>query len=133
MPSRATERAFTASLRRFFGTGNDVLLPIGDDAAVVRCGGELLALKVDPVVAGVHFAPGTPWPLVGRKAVNRALSDLAAVGAVPRWLLVSVLLPRGLAPRARAALFAGLRSAARAGGAVVVGGHPGSTRGPLVL
>ena len=127
------ERAFTRSLVDFFPTRADVLVPIGDDAAVVRCRHPELVLKIDPVVEGVHFAPKTAWRLVGKKAVNRALSDLAAMGAVPDWLLVSVQMPKRMSTRERGQLFAGIRAAATAAGAVVVGGHSGSTSGPLTL
>lgn len=128
-----SERAFTAALRAFFPTRADVLVPIGDDAAVVRAPRRPLVLKIDPVVEGVHFAADAPATRVGRKAVNRALSDLAAMGAIPDWLLLSVSLPRSCTPARRAALFRGMRAAALAAGAVVVGGHSGGTPGPLAI
>lgn len=127
------ERAWTAGLARFFAAGCGVEVPIGDDAAVVQNRGTRSVLCVDPVVEGVHFRPGDDPVLVGRKVVNRNLSDLAAMGAVPDWLLVSLLLPHGTPARRRDALMRGIRAAARAGGAVVVGGDVSATPGPLVV
>ena len=90
------ERELTDALRSFFGTNRDVLVPLGDDAAVVRAPKGAMVLCCDPVVEGVHFLAETPLRLVGRKAVNRNLSDLAAMGATPSWLLCSVVAPKGL-------------------------------------
>ncbi|MBL8752109.1 MAG: thiamine-monophosphate kinase [Planctomycetes bacterium] len=128
----ADERAFTAGLGRFFGTGRGVLCGIGDDAAVVRNPAPNSVLCCDPVVEGVHFTRATPLRLVGRKAVNRNLADLAAMGAVPDWLLLSLVLPSWCGPRQRRELLHGVRAAARAAGAIVVGGDVAATPGPLV-
>jgi thiamine-monophosphate kinase len=127
------ERAFTARLARFFGGERGVVVGIGDDAAVVANRGRESVLCCDPVVAGVHFTNDAPLAWVGRKAVNRNLADLAAMGAWPDWLLVSLVLPRGFAARDRRALLAGVRAAARAGGARVVGGDVATANGPLTV
>lgn len=127
------ERALTARLGRWFGSGPGVLVPIGDDAAVVAASRLPAVLCCDPVVEGVHFTSGEDLRRVGRKAVNRNLSDLAAMGAVPAWLLVSLVLPRGLDRARLHRLLLGIRSAARAGGAVVVGGDVAASPGPLVV
>ena len=127
------ERELTDALRSFFGTNRDVLVPLGDDAAVVRAPKGAMVLCCDPVVEGVHFLAETPLRLVGRKAVNRNLSDLAAMGATPSWLLCSVVAPKGLGRDRLLALLGGVRAAARAAGAVVVGGDVATTAGPLVL
>lgn len=127
------ERAFTARLGRFFGTHRDVLVGIGDDAAVVVPRGRGTVLCCDPVIEGVHFRGDAPPQLVGRKAVNRNLADLAAMGATADWLLVSLVLPRGYPARSRTALLRGLRTAARQGGALVVGGDVATSPGPLTV
>lgn len=123
-----------AGLERLFASrAGDVVVGIGDDAAVLRCGGAHLVAACDPVVEGVHFDGAAPPGAVGRKAVHRNVSDLAAMGARPRFLLVSALLPRGLPPARRLALFRGVRAAADACGCVVVGGDVSGTPGPLAL
>ena len=131
---RGGERRLTEGLARYFdGDPAKVLVPIGDDGAVIRPGGRSLVVACDPVVEGRHFAPGTPLRLVGRKVVNRNLSDLAAMGATADYLLASVLVPDGASAADRRALFAGLRAAARAAGCLVVGGDLGGTPGPWTV
>jgi thiamine-monophosphate kinase len=127
------ERRFTAGLARFFGAPRDLWVGIGDDAAVVANRAANSVLCCDPVVEGVHFTAAEPLAWVGRKAVNRNLSDLAAMGATPDWLLLSLVLPRGFTARRRLELLRGVRAAARAGGATVVGGDVAVGRGPLVV
>ena len=129
----AGERAFTASLARFFGAAPGVRTGIGDDAAVVANRGRDSVVCCDPVIEGVHFVRGAPLALVGRKAVNRNLADLAAMGAVPDWLVVALVLPPWCRRRQRQALLAGIRTAARAGGAAVVGGDVAASKGPLAV
>jgi thiamine-monophosphate kinase len=127
------ERQLTDALGKLFATKDPgVLIGIGDDAAVVRTTGRT-ALACDPVVEGVHFRRSDPMDLVGRKAVNRNLSDLAAMGANPRFLLVSVLLPDWLSPAERTRLFSGIRRAAAAESCTVVGGDVAWSPGPLVV
>jgi thiamine-monophosphate kinase len=129
----ASERGFTDSLARFFGTAKGLTIGIGDDAAVVRNPAANSVFCCDPVVEGVHFATTTPPTLLGRKAVNRNLADIAAMGAVADWLLVSLVLPHGYPATRRTALLRGLRNAARAGDCTVVGGDVATTPGPLVV
>ncbi|MBK8098418.1 MAG: thiamine-phosphate kinase [Planctomycetes bacterium] len=129
----AAERAFTDSLRRFFGSAAGVQVGIGDDAAVVVPRGRSQVLCCDPVVEGVHFRPDADLALVGRKAVNRNLSDVAAMGGHADWLLVSLVLPAALTGTRRLRLLRGIRAAAGAGGAAVIGGDVAVHRGPLVV
>ncbi len=109
------------------------MVGIGDDAAVVRNARRDSVLCCDPVVEGVHFTAAAPMRLVGNKAVQRNLADLAAMGARPDHLLVSVVLPPHF-PQARLAqLFGGLRRAATAAGCTIVGGDLAVGPGPLVV
>ncbi|MBK8976821.1 MAG: thiamine-monophosphate kinase [Planctomycetes bacterium] len=129
----AGERALTARLARFFGAARRVVVGIGDDAAVLKPPPGDLVVTCDPVVAGVHFAAEAPPARVGRKAVDRNLSDLAAMGAVADHLIVSLLLPIGYPVAARRALLGGIRSAARRADCAVIGGDVGTTPGPLTV
>jgi len=129
----ADERAWTDGLRRFFGTEPDVAVGIGDDAAVVAARGAQQVVCCDPVVQGVHFTANEDLSLVGQKAVNRNLSDLAAMGADADWLLVSIVAPRSFDERRLRPLLLGLRRASRRGGARVVGGDVAVADGPLVV
>ncbi len=65
----------------------------GDDCAVVRRDNDWdTLLKTDVVVEGVHFTPDTPPALIGRKALARALSDIAAMGGIPEHALITILI-----------------------------------------
>lgn len=119
--------------RPFFAAPSTVRVPIGDDAAVVRNPARESVLCCDPVIEGVHFDADTDRALVGRKVVNRNLADLAAMGAVADWLLVSLVLPHGFPMADLMRLMRGIRAAARAAGCSVVGGDIASSNGPLVV
>ncbi len=128
-----TERALTDRLAKFFATEDPgVTVGIGDDGAVVRTGSRTV-LACDPVVEGVHFSRSDRLGLVGRKAVNRNLSDLAAMGAVPSYLLVSLLQPAWLNEMQRDELLRGIRKAARAASCAVVGGDVSTSPETLVV
>lgn len=71
-----------------------ILLGIGDDAALINPPqAQALAMTMDTLVAGVHFPVNTPAYDIGYKAVAVNLSDLAAMGAVPQWLMLALTLP----------------------------------------
>jgi len=75
--------------------GKNLLVGPGDDCAVVKAPGtrELLLLKTDCVVEGVHFLPDHEPTRVGWKAICRALSDIAAMGGEPLHALVNIFSP----------------------------------------
>lgn len=81
--------------RRSAGLPERVLVGPGDDCAVLAVGPVPILLKVDQLVEGRHFRTGTTIELVGRKAVARAVSDIAAMGGVPTAALAAATLPRG--------------------------------------
>lgn len=103
----------------------------GDDCAVVRVGKERLLLKTDAVVEGVHFLPSTPGPLVGRKALARVLSDVAAMGGTPTHALVTLALPPATPAARVTAIYRGLTALAKRHGVALVGGE--TTRAPKLL
>jgi thiamine-monophosphate kinase len=67
----------------------EVVVPIGDDCAVVRLGGEEWVLAADMLVYGHHFLEWATPEEVGYKAVAVNVSDVAAMGAEPRFILCS--------------------------------------------
>jgi thiamine-monophosphate kinase len=71
---------------------SDVVLGVGDDAAVLAIDGHL-AVTVDTLVAGVHFPDGMAPNLLGYRLMAVNLSDLAAMGARPRWCTLALTLP----------------------------------------
>jgi thiamine-monophosphate kinase len=109
-------------LQRVGADRADVLLGVGDDAALVRPGaGMELALCVDTLVEGVHFHPGVAAADLGHKALAVNLSDLAAMGAEPAWATLALTLPD--ADEAWVAEFAaGFSALANSLGLALVGG-----------
>ncbi len=95
---------------------------VGEDAAVIDVGGpELLVAKTDPITLAAHDI----GPLL--LAVNS--NDLATMGATPRWLLASVLMPKTATPDDARSLLDGLASACRRSQVALAGGHTEVTDG----
>jgi thiamine-monophosphate kinase len=117
-------------IRRFFThRPRHTVLGVGDDAAIVRARrGMELVVAADMLVAGRHFFRDTDPERLGHKALAVNLSDMAAMGATPRWALLSVALP-GADARWLGAFMRGFMRLARRHGVDLVGGD--TTRGPL--
>ncbi|MBS1131068.1 MAG: thiamine-phosphate kinase [Proteobacteria bacterium] len=105
------------------------ILGPGDDCALVQPSpGKQLAVTTDMLVAGTHFLPGTDPKNLGWKALAVNLSDLAAMGAQPRWVTLAGALPS--VDEAWIAAFAsGFFNCAQEYGVDVIGGD--TTKGPL--
>lgn len=105
--------------------GHDVVLGIGDDAALLRArGGEDLALTTDAFVEGVHFRlRDEPALRIGRRALVANLSDLAAMGARPIGFTLALAAPPALDARSALALVRGVVSEGARYGAPLVGGN----------
>ncbi|WP_101097594.1 thiamine-phosphate kinase, partial [Xanthomonas citri] len=118
-----------ARLRARIAARADVPLGIGDDAALLQPpAGEQLAITADTLNAGVHFPHETRADDLGWKTLAVNLSDLAAMGAQPRWCTLSLSLPHDDAAWVDG--FAdGFFALADAHEIVLVGGD--TTRGPL--
>ena len=108
---------------------------IGDDAAVLRWGkgNNLLLLTCDALVETIHFRRGTPFYRIGWKAMGCNLSDIAAMGGIPRYAVVSLACPA----RTRVAeiddLYAGMTELGDRFGVAVVGGDTVESPGGLVV
>jgi thiamine-monophosphate kinase len=100
-----------------------VLVGVGDDCAVLRGQGNYLLLKTDAVVEGVHFTSTAPPSLIGRKALARAVSDIAAMGGRPLAAVITLGLPHDESPRRLAAIYRGLERASREFQLDLVGGE----------
>ena len=130
------EHALIDWLRRHLpAPGADVIVGVGDDAAVLApTRGSYLVQTTDALVEGVHFDLRWSTPAeVGRRAVAVNLSDLAAMGARPAWLLLSLVLPEAFPVAAFEALVLAVSAEARHAGAALVGGNLTRTSGPLVV
>jgi thiamine-monophosphate kinase len=117
-------------IRRYFThRARHAVLGVGDDAALVnvRRGCELV-VSADMLVAGRHFRRDADPYQLGHKALAVNLSDMAAMGATPRWATLALALPEADA-RWLKAFSSGLMALARRFGVDLIGGD--TTRGPL--
>jgi thiamine-monophosphate kinase len=132
------ERGFVEFLRAQAGFRPPQLrLGIGDDAAIFRpAPGFESLLTCDLLVESVHFDLKTtpPWEL-GARAVAASLSDIAAMGGLPRAYLVSLAIPRrgALSKEFFKSLYAGMRAWGESFGAALSGGDSSSSPGPLLI
>jgi thiamine-monophosphate kinase len=117
--------------RHFSRPARSALLGIGDDAALLRPrAGRTLAVSTDMLLAGRHFFSDADPESLGHKALAVNLSDLAAMGADPRWALLAIALPKAN-ERWIAAFARGFFRLARRYGTELIGGD--TTRGPLAI
>ncbi len=119
-------------IRHYFTRAStSVDLGIGDDAALFRVSpGQQLAVTSDMLVSGTHFFSDADPADLGWKTLAVNLSDLAAMGATPRWVLLALSLPR--ADSAWLAAFSrGFFECAQTYQVALIGGD--TTRGPLNL
>jgi thiamine-monophosphate kinase len=121
-------------IARYFASHDrraDVLLGVGDDAAVLETRpGRRLVVAIDTIVEGVHFPRGIDASAVGYRALAVNLSDIAAMGAEPSWMTLSLSLPEA-AERWVAGFASGLLELAEQHDVALVGGD--TVRGPLVV
>lgn len=112
-----------------------VQLPAGDDLAVLNWKAEdLLIVGVDQVLDGVHFDSKIHTPQqIGRKVMNRNLSDCAAMACLPAAAVVTVALPRGTDIEYSKQLYLGIKEAGERFMTQIVGGDTGSWDGKLVV
>lgn len=128
------EFGFIDQLRELLSADADGVTGIGDDCAILPFGDSTLLVSTDAFVEDVHFRRdwATPYQ-IGRKAASAALSDIAAMGGVPRYVLTSVALPGDLSQEDALYTVQGVASAAESVGARVVGGDTTrSSKGILI-
>jgi thiamine-monophosphate kinase len=112
-------------LVRSLSTNKSVVVGPGDDCAVLDFAlpDRLLLFKTDAVVEGVHFSPSAPPERIGRKALARCLSDVAAMAGTPTAALVTLGLAPGFDPGRIEQIYAGMNSFARQQEVAIVGGE----------
>ncbi|MFO0828411.1 MAG: thiamine-phosphate kinase [Phycisphaerales bacterium] len=99
-----------------------VAIPPGDDMALVRLAQPELLVAADQVIEGRHVVRGEDPALIGRKAVARNVSDVAAMAGRPLATLATIALPRGYGDERARGLLEGLRGTAEVFGCPLVGG-----------
>ncbi|MEC4888928.1 MAG: thiamine-phosphate kinase [Nitrospira sp.] len=121
--------------RRFERKSPSVLQGIGDDAAVVSIpSGDWTVLTTDLLAEDVHFDLRTAaLASVGYRAAMANLSDVAAMGATPRFLLVSIAIPPSLRTADITQLYRGLMQACDGYDVQLIGGDTSASRQGLFL
>jgi thiamine-monophosphate kinase len=112
-----------------------VVLGPGDDAALVEPNklGVLHLLKTDCLVEGIHFAKESRPELIGWKAMARPVSDFAAMSGVPKFALVTLIVPSDRNVSWVKRLYRGIDKAAGTFEVAVVGGETSNIKGPAVI
>ena len=121
-------------IKKMAGGGGDkrLLVGIGDDAAAWRGDGSIQLATVDSFIQDVHFPSGlASWKELGWKALAVNLSDIAAMGGLPRYVLVSLALPDNTEVNDVTALYSGILGLAKQFGVAIIGGD--ISRAPLVV
>jgi thiamine-monophosphate kinase len=116
-------------LAKAVGTSSDkqLIIGIGDDAAAWRGDDSIQLATVDSFTEGVHFSLDTAsWGELGWKALAVNLSDIAAMGGLPRYALVSLALPGDTEVEAVTALYKGMLELARPFDVTIIGGDTSS-------
>jgi thiamine-monophosphate kinase len=109
-----------------------LLIGIGDDAAAWQGDESIQLATVDSFIQDVHFPSGiAPWKDLGWKALAANLSDIAAMGGVPRYALVSLALPDNTEVDDVTALYTGMLELGREYGVAIIGGD--ISRAPIVV
>lgn len=132
MPS---ESEIISRVRNRARAGDGVLVGVGDDAAVIKgAGGKDLIACCDLMVEGVHFRiEWAPPRFIGRKALAASLSDIAAMGGVAKFAMISIALPDKCSSEFIDELFSGLFEFAEAHAVSIVGGDTSSSRDSLFI
>jgi thiamine-monophosphate kinase len=116
-------------IAKYFTRPAQADLGVGDDAALIRVRpGYQLAISADMSVAGTHFFADIDPFAIGWKSMAVNVSDMAAMGAEPRWATLSIALPQ-IDDAWLQRFSAGLFACADAFGVSLIGGD--TTRGPL--
>ena len=112
-----------------------MIVGIGDDAAVLRTSdGKDLVACCDLMVEDVHFRRAwAPPKLIGRKALAVTLSDIAAMGSVPKFAMISVAFPRDCSAEFVDEMFEGIFEMADSCGVSIVGGDTSSSPDSLFV
>ena len=109
-----------------------LVMGIGDDAAAWQGNTSIQLATVDSFIQDVHFPSGiASWQELGWKALAANLSDIAAMGGMPRYALVSLALPGATEVEDITALFQGMNELAQQFGVAIIGGD--TSNAPLVV
>jgi len=122
-------------LTKSLPTNQKVITGAGDDCAVLDLGSpnDLVLFKTDAVVEGIHFTRATPPEKIGRKALARCLSDIAAMAGTPVAALVTIALPPDFDAEFIAGIYDGLNRLAQTFNVAIVGGETTTNPGCILI
>ena len=114
-----------ARLTKSLPANGSVVVGAGDDCAVLDCGApdRQLLFKTDAMVEGIHYTMETPPDKVGRKALARCLSDIAAMAGTPDAALVTLGLPPDFDVKIVEQIYEGMNALAKEHAVAIVGGE----------
>jgi thiamine-monophosphate kinase len=129
------ELELIARLTKSLPANKNVVTGAGDDCAVLDLGApdRLILFKTDAVVEGIHITRETPPEKIGRKALARCLSDIAAMAGTPVAALVTIGLPEKFEPDFVAKIYDGLNALAEKTGVAIVGGETTTNPGGIFI
>jgi thiamine-monophosphate kinase len=124
-----------SKLTKSLSTNENVVTGAGDDCAVLDLGAidKLILFKTDAVVEGIHFTKETQPEKIGRKALARCLSDIAAMAGTPVAALVTVALPENFDAKFIGGIYDGLNALAEKNCVAIVGGETTTNPGRILI
>jgi thiamine-monophosphate kinase len=129
-----TESEIISKIRKRVRPNRQVVIGVGDDAAVIEFSGGCLIACCDLLVEGVHFRREWAAPhLIGHKAIAAAISDVAAMGGSPKFAMVSIALPAATSAEFVECLIEGMFKVAESFEVSIIGGDTSASTGPLFI
>jgi thiamine-monophosphate kinase len=121
-------------LKSSAASSENLILGNGDDAAVLQFGSSAVAITTDSIVEGRHFSRDYFSAVdVGIRALEGAASDICAVGGVPRYFCIALILPQTTPVEWVEELYQGLCTSAKRLGGAVIGGDTNSGTDKIVV
>jgi len=111
-------------IRKWINSSDPALIQgVGDDVAVIEMGTKVLLATTDMLIEGIHFDLSwmDPYPL-GRKSLAVNLSDIASMGGIPKYYLISIGLPKNLPISFISSFYRGLKQEAKRFQVQLIGG-----------
>ena len=122
------ELEFIKYIEKKFRVKPPIIKGIGDDCAVMNYNkNNYLLLTTDMIIEGTHFSRKTSGFQIGRKAMAVNISDIAAMGGIPKYALISAGVPRAKGMKFLKELTRGIESISRNFGITIIGGDTNSS------
>jgi len=127
------ELKFINYLKKTIKHGKDVVCGIGDDAAVINYrSGKYMLFASDMIVEGIHFSKKDTPQDIGWKAVGINISDIAAMGGVPKYIVISASAPGNSGLKILKGIIKGAKKICKAFNINIVGGDTNRGRNLVI-